>query len=163
MNVPLKAVLTLLLALPAASIGAWAEFWPHGFFRSFPVAGHPWVSGLGPYNEHLVRDFGGLYLALAVGTVLAVKAGTPEGYRLVGVVWTTFALLHLAFHLDHLEVFSTADVVGNLFALGGQLLLGLGLLVRSPSMRRMGVAAPMSQSSTPVPSSTGNRQREEDR
>lgn len=58
MNLHLKAVFALLLALPAASIGAWAEFWPHEFFRSFPVSGHAWAADLGPYDEHFARDFG---------------------------------------------------------------------------------------------------------
>ncbi len=129
MNLHLKAVVALLLAVPAASIGAWAELWPHGFFRSFPVSGHAWASGLGPYNEHFVRDFGGLYLALAICTLGAIKAGSSEAYRSVGAAWSTFALLHLLFHVQHLGVFSAADVVGNLLALGGQLVLGLGLLV----------------------------------
>jgi hypothetical protein len=54
----------------------------------------------------------------------------------VGVAWSTFALLHLLFHVHHLEVFSTADVIGNLVALGGQLLLGLALLVPArPSLQ----------------------------
>ena len=131
----------MLLALSAASIGVWAEFWPRGFFRSFPVSGHSWVSGLGPYNEHLVRDFGSLYLALAIGTLLAIKAGSPEGYRIVGAAWSTFALLHLLFHLHHLEVFSAPDAIGNVMVLGGQLLLGLGLLVPAPSRHRV-VAGP---------------------
>ena len=121
MNLHLKAILALLLALSAASIGAWAEFWPRAFFRSFPVSGHSWVSGLGPYNEHLVRDFGGLYLAMAVATSCAIKADSPEAYRSVGAAWLTFALLHLVFHLHHLDVFSAPDVVGNVLVLGGQL------------------------------------------
>lgn len=139
MNVHLKGVFALLLAVSAASIGAWAELWPHGFFRSFPVSGHAWVSGLGPYNEHFVRDFGSLYLALAVCTLFAIRAGSAEAYRSVGAAWSTFALLHLVFHLHHLEVFSAADVIGNLLALGGQLVLGLGLLV--PARSRLEVVA----------------------
>jgi hypothetical protein len=136
MNLHLKAVFALLLALPAASIGAWAEFWPRGFFRSFPVSGHAWAADLGPYNEHFVRDFGSLYVALAICTLFAIRAGSSEAYASVGVAWSTFALLHLLFHVHHLEVFSTADVIGNLVALGGQLLLGLALIVPArPSLQ----------------------------
>jgi hypothetical protein len=136
MNLRLKAVFAMLLAVSAASIGAWAEFWPHGFFRSFPISGHAWASGLGPYNEHFVRDFGSLYLALAMCTLLAIRAGSSEAYRSVGAAWSTFALLHLLFHLHHLAVFSAMDVIGNLLALGGQLVLGLGLLVPAqPSLQ----------------------------
>ena len=92
MNLHAKAVFALLLALSAASLGAWAEFWPRGFFRSLPLSGHSWVFGLGPYNEHFVRDFRSLYLALAMCTLFAIKAGSPEGYRSVGAAWSTFAL-----------------------------------------------------------------------
>ncbi len=140
MNLNLKATFALLLALSAASIGVWAEFWPQEFFRSFPVSGHSWVSGLGPYNEHLVRDFGGLYLAMAVATSCAIKANSPEAFRSVGAAWLTFAVLHLVFHLHHLDVFTTPDVVGNVVVLGGQLLLALALLVPSRTAHHVAVA-----------------------
>ncbi|MBV8690222.1 MAG: hypothetical protein JOY57_01080, partial [Actinobacteria bacterium] len=61
-----------ILAISSAQLGVWATFWPHQFYRTFPGGGRSWVSLNGPYNEHLVRDFGGLNLALALVLVVAV-------------------------------------------------------------------------------------------
>jgi hypothetical protein len=46
-------------------VGGWVSLAPTLFFADFPGAGRSWVSPLGPYNEHLVRDVASLNLALA--------------------------------------------------------------------------------------------------
>ena len=46
---------------------------PRSFYDDFPGAGRTWVAVDGPYNEHLVRDVGGLNLALAFVAVLAAR------------------------------------------------------------------------------------------
>lgn len=46
----------LVLAANPLSAEAWALLFPRGFYEDFPVRGWGWVSTLGPYNEHLVRD-----------------------------------------------------------------------------------------------------------
>jgi len=61
-----KQVVAGVLGLSAVVVGAWAAAAPRSFFSSFPLPGHHWVAPLGPYNEHLTRDVGGLYLALFV-------------------------------------------------------------------------------------------------
>ncbi len=45
---------------PVTAIGAWAEAAPHQFFRSFPWGHWHWLTLLGPYNEHIVPDVGGV-------------------------------------------------------------------------------------------------------
>ncbi len=57
-----------LLALSALTLGLYAEFTPRAFYDNFPF-GRGWVAMDGPYNEHLIRDFGALNLALFVVTV----------------------------------------------------------------------------------------------
>jgi hypothetical protein len=64
-----RRVVLLILAASAAHVGAWAIVSPQAFYRTFPAAGHHWTALDGPYNEHLVRDVGGLYLALLVMSV----------------------------------------------------------------------------------------------
>jgi hypothetical protein len=44
----------------------WTLLVPHSFYDDFPLPGRDWVSTLGPYNEHFVRDVGALNLALGV-------------------------------------------------------------------------------------------------
>lgn len=71
----LRVGLLLYLGVTAL-VGGWAALWPRGFYDDFPWPGHPWVGLLPAYNEHLLRDFGGMNLAMAV--VFGAAAVTPE-------------------------------------------------------------------------------------
>ena len=55
-----------LLAAAFGAVGFWAQLAPQSFYDDFPGGGGTWVSALPPYNEHLVRDVGGLNLALVL-------------------------------------------------------------------------------------------------
>lgn len=109
-------------------VGAWAAAWPRGFYHDFPWPGHPWVALLPAYNEHLIRDFGGMNLALAV--VFGVAAATLDRRltRTVLVAYLVFAMPHLVFHLNHLAPFGTVDAVAQSAALVALALLPLLLL-----------------------------------
>src|SRR5215210_5301308 len=48
------------LSLGELAVGIWALFLPRSFYEDFPSSGREWVSTLGPYDEHLVRDVGSL-------------------------------------------------------------------------------------------------------
>ena len=124
-----KQVVAGVLALSAADVGLWAALAPRSFYRSFPFPGHPWVSALGPYNEHLVRDVGGLYLALLLVSGWAALRPRGETLRLTGAAWLVFGVPHLLFHLFHLDMYGTADVIGNVVALGGTVALAALLLL----------------------------------
>ena len=100
----------LLAAVPPLLIGVWASLDPAGFFAGFPGLGLHWVDLLPPYNEHLVRDTGGLYLAQAA--VLAAAAARP-GRSLVRAALISnlvFAVPHFVFHLWHLAEIGRAHV-----------------------------------------------------
>src|SRR5205085_1228019 len=84
-----------LVALAQAEIGVWGLLAPHSFYASYPGAGRHWVSALGPYDEHLVRDFAGTELGFAV--LLACAAVWFER-RLVLVAGAAF----LAATLPHI-------------------------------------------------------------
>jgi hypothetical protein len=66
----------IVLGLYQLVVGGWPLLAPRSFYGGFPLPGHPWVTLLPPYNEHLLRDFGGLNLAMAV--VLGVSAVTLD-------------------------------------------------------------------------------------
>ena len=127
MKLRFKRVLLAILAISAADVGGWATVAPHSFYNSFPGGGHHWVSMDGPYNEHLVRDVGGLYLALLVMSIWAYVR--PDLSRLAGASWLIFSLLHFAYHLGHLHMFSTTDKVGMAVSLGGTVLIAAALLL----------------------------------
>jgi hypothetical protein len=129
MSIHSKQVSAAVLALSAAVVGMWASLAPRSFFRSFPLPGHHWVAVLGPYNEHLTRDVGGLYLALLVISVWAALRPDPEILRMTGAAWLAFSLPHLTFHLFHLDMYRPADKAGNIVTLGGSVILAAILLL----------------------------------
>jgi len=133
-----KQAVAGVLAASAAYVGGWAALEPHSFYDSFPGLGRRWVSVLGAYDEHLVRDVGGLYLALMTISVWAALRPRAATFRLVGLAWEVFSVPHLAFHAAHLNMYEVGDRVGNVVALGGTVALAAVLLVtqRSPAARR---------------------------
>ena len=131
MHTRIKQAAAALLALTAALVGGWAEFAPLSFYRSFPLAGHPWISSLGPYNEHLIRDVGSLYLALLVFTGWAAIRPHVDTLRLAGAAWLAFSLPHLVFHLLHLDELGTEDKIGNIVSLALNVVLALVLIAPS--------------------------------
>lgn len=125
-----------VLAASAGFVGGWASLMPRSFYDSFPLPGHAWVRVLGPYNEHLTRDVGTLYLAFLVVSVWGVLHPTTQGFALAGVAWLVFSVPHLAFHLTHLKMYGSADRAGNVISLGGTVLLAGLLLLPHASTRR---------------------------
>jgi hypothetical protein len=96
----------VLLAATALGGGFWALILPRRFYEDFPFPGRGWVSTLGPYNEHLVRDYGATNLAL--GGLLLFAAVLLER-RLVQaalVAWLVYAVPHFVFHLAQIPHFS---------------------------------------------------------
>jgi hypothetical protein len=132
MNTSFRRIVLAVTVLLGLYVGAWAEFLPRAFYDAFPGFGLHWVDVEGAYDEHLVRDVGSLYLALAAASVAAIVARTAAPGRVVGVAWSVFGVLHFGFHVLHLEG-SALDRVGNVVSLALALLLGLLLL---PPTRR---------------------------
>lgn len=117
-----------VLALTPVLVGVWATFAPRGFYDSFPGGGHSWVSAVGPYDEHLVRDVGALYLG---SLVLLAFAWAWLDRRLVQAALVSYAvaaLPHLIFHIGALDGFSAGDAVAEIAGLALNVVLPLGLL-----------------------------------
>jgi hypothetical protein len=114
-----RRVLLLVIAVSGAYVGVWAYFLPGSRYRSFPGLGRHWLPVLGPYNEHLARDVGALYLGLAVPALSAARWAADNRLAAVaGLAWLVFSVPHLAFHLRHLDMYGTADQLLNVVALG---------------------------------------------
>lgn len=114
MNISIARGIALALAASAAYVGIWAMVWPHSFFTTFPGLGQAWVSPLGPFNEHLVRDVGGLYVALLVLSGWAAAKGEASALRALGWAWLAFGVPHLAFHVTHRHGFTTGEWAASL-------------------------------------------------
>lgn len=125
-----------VLAALALQLGLWGTLGPRSFYDDFPTGARSWVSVDGPYNEHLVRDFGQLNLALAV--VLIAAFLRPERYlvRTAALASLFFAVPHLAYHAANRDVYETSDQVLNLVALGLAVLLPAVLVIGTATAPR---------------------------
>jgi hypothetical protein len=124
-------VLLLLVSVSSVIVGVWALAAPQGFYASFPGFGRRWISMDGPYNEHLIRDFGALNLALA--SINAFASARPQRFlvRSASLAGFLFAIPHLIYHVRHLEHLQRVDQIGNTIALGTAVALPAAALVLS--------------------------------
>jgi hypothetical protein len=122
-------VVLVVWAAVSVQLGIWAAFAPRSFYDDYPGFGRHWVRLNGPYNEHFVRDFGALNLALAVVTIAALVTLSRPMVIAVAVAWLAWSVPHLVYHLRHLDVFSTGDKVVNVFLLGSLPVLAVAVLV----------------------------------
>jgi hypothetical protein len=134
-------VLLVLLALGNIQVGLWATFAPRSFYDDFPGGDRSWVALDGPYNEHLVRDFGATNLALAVLTIAALVWLTRALVVTAGLAWIAYGVPHLVYHLRHLDVYDTGDQVANVVLLtlapvAGAVVVYLGAQMPGSATRR---------------------------
>ena len=102
------------LALISLEIGVWAQFFPRSFYDNYPGLGRAWVAVDGPYNEHLVRDVGGLNLGLAA--VLIVALVTLSQWTIVAACLASllYGVPHLVYHIAHSDLLDGGDVAGSI-------------------------------------------------
>jgi hypothetical protein len=100
------------LALSSALVGVPATVAPRYFYDDFPL-GRGWVEMLPPYNQHLIGDVGGFYLAFTV--LFAWAAVTLRRALVVPLctAWIVAALLHFGYHVSHLDGWNVSDAVAQ--------------------------------------------------
>jgi len=123
----LRALLATTGAVNMA-VGAWAELAPHSWYRTFPGAGHHWVSAVGPYDEHLVRDVGAALLALGLLMIWSAAAPRAGLLRPAMVSVLVFAVPHFAYHAAAWEHMGVGDNIANLVVLSLVVLVPAALL-----------------------------------
>jgi hypothetical protein len=131
----LARVALLVAAVAQAEIGIWGLIAPHSLFTTYPGLGHHWVSALGPYNEHLLRDYAAAELGFAVLLAAAAISFERRLVLVAAVAFLAATLPHLAYHLTTTDSFSSGDNVGSLggFAVELVLVSGAALIAwRSP-------------------------------
>ena len=104
----------LLAALGASAAlpGLWATFAPHSFYDRFPGP-WSWVAELPAYSPHLVTDVGAFYLAFALLFAWAALRPSRELVVPLACAWGLFSVLHLTFHVLHLDGFGVVDGVAQ--------------------------------------------------
>jgi hypothetical protein len=121
----LVRVALVVLAASSAVVGVWAQAFPRSFYDDFPGLGRVWVAVDGPFNEHLVRDVGGLNLGLAFVAALALVTASPVAARAAGGAALLYGAPHLAYHAMNTEGFEATDVAAMLVSLGLAVLAAL--------------------------------------
>ncbi|GGK42914.1 hypothetical protein GCM10008955_40900 [Deinococcus malanensis] len=128
---PLTCLALGYLGLTSVLVGVWALFLPRAFYDRFPGFGI-WVAGDGPYNEHLVRDVGGLNLSLAMLIWFAWRRPDHVAAPVAGWAVLAYAVTHFLYHSGHLHTLTTqADRLGSVAGLLGAVACAL-ILVRRP-------------------------------
>ena len=141
MRLVVRRVLLAVLLLAALSLGIWTYPMPRNWYDTFPGFGLRWIVPTGPYNEHLVKDIGAMYLALAVLTAGALWfAASDATVRITAAAWTTFNVLHLWYHVSTLQMYDGRDKVLVVTSLAILSLVSAALLF--PLSRRERRSAP---------------------
>jgi hypothetical protein len=112
-----KAALAVVV-ISNGVVGLWAQAFPRSFYDDFPGMGRMWVALDGPYNQHLVRDVGGLNLGLAFVAAVALVTANVVMARVAGGAALIYGLPHLLYHLTHLGPYDTGDAVAMISSLG---------------------------------------------
>jgi hypothetical protein len=125
----LTRLLLAYLAVTSLFVGVWAQVAPRSFYDRFPGFGHVWVGVDGPYNEHLLRDVGGLNLALAIVIIAAAVTLSRRAIVTAALAALAYGIPHVSYHLSHTDGIATGDVVSSVGGLVLFVAAALALLV----------------------------------
>lgn len=107
----------VILAFQGLLSGVWAAVAPRSFFDDFPGFGLSWIAPDGPFNEHLMRDYGALNLALGV-VALCAAIWLSRGLVVAAAVsWLVYSVPHVLYHVLNGDPYDTGDhvaIVGSL-------------------------------------------------
>ncbi len=134
------------LLIGAITVGLWGTFGPRSFYDHFPGFGRIWVSPDGPYNEHLIRDFGALSLAMAVLLLAAAVLLTRHMVATAAIASLAGGVPHLIYHALNTDPLGTADNIASLTSLTVAAAFPLLLLWVAP---RLDDTGPPSNNPTP--------------
>jgi hypothetical protein len=121
-------IVLVIIGVESAELSVWAVLAPHQFFDHFPGLGRRWVQPLGPFNEHLTRDFGAAMLAVAVLAIWAAVVNRRSLVQAALVAAAVSAAPHFAYHLTTTHQFAFADNFGSLAGLGLEVVAPVALL-----------------------------------
>jgi hypothetical protein len=97
MTLLLRCGLVLMAAVEWV-LGLWTAFAPRSFYENVPT-----VDLTPPFSEHLMRDFGGATLGLAIALTAAAVWLERRLVVVALLAYLVFAVPHLVFHVGHLH------------------------------------------------------------
>jgi hypothetical protein len=100
-TVPALAARAALLVVAAAQaeVGIWGVAAPRSFYDDFPGFGRHWVSPIGPYDQHLVRDYASAELGFALLLLCAAIWFERRVVLIAGAAFLIGTLPHFGYHL----------------------------------------------------------------
>jgi hypothetical protein len=119
------------LILVSLEIGVWAQFAPRSFYDNFPGLGRAWVRVDGPFNEHLVRDVGGLNLAIAAVLIAAFVTLSRSMIIAASVATLLYGVPHLVYHIANSDGLGSGDVIVSIGGLALFAAVPIALIVVS--------------------------------
>lgn len=122
------------LALSALQLGFWALLAPRSFYDNFPGFGRSWIAVDGPFNEHFVRDFGALNLALAVLLIAAAVRLSRDLVSVAAIASLVWGVPHVIYHLANTDDLSVMDNIASVGGLAFAVLLAAMLLVSAKKL-----------------------------
>jgi hypothetical protein len=130
----------VLLAGVEWVLGLWTAFFPRSFYDDVPT-----VDRTPPFSEHLMRDFGGATLGLAI-VLTAAAVWRERRFTVVALLaYLVFAVPHLVFHMEHLHGASSVETAALVVLLAGVVVLALALLtlaLRTPAAGHVPAGTP---------------------
>ena len=126
----------IALALFSLPLGLLAVVAPRTYYNDFPGFGRHWISPDGPFNEHLMRDYGSLNLALGLFTVGAAIWLLRPMVTAAAIAWLAYGIPHVAYHSFNLKPYETGDAIG---IIGGLLIAPVIAVVLLFTARRLRV------------------------
>lgn len=113
-----------LFAVVETALGLWTSVLPRTFYDFVPGV------DMLPYNEHLLRDYGGMNLALALVFWVALARSRELWIaRTAFGAYLLFAVPHLAYHMGHLDGLDTGELLFTVISLWLAVLIPALLLV----------------------------------
>ncbi|MFS8103079.1 hypothetical protein LFM09_38725 [Lentzea alba] len=131
MKLLLDRISLAFIGVTSAYVGIYAYFAAASWYANFPGFGLRWLPQLGPYNEHLIKDVGAMYLALTVLSFLAfANARKPVIVQMTGAALLVFNTLHFVYHLTMLHMYEPRDQWLNAVLLGLLVVLSVILVIQ---------------------------------
>jgi hypothetical protein len=136
MKLLLDRISLVFNGVTSAYVGIFAYFAPQAFHAGFPGFGLRWLPQLGPYNEHLLKDVGGFYLAITVLIFVALaNARKPVVVPMTGAALLVFNSLHFVYHMTMLHMYEPRDQWLNAVLLALLVVLSIILVIPSGPVR----------------------------
>lgn len=126
----------LLTGLPQLLLGFWAYVAPLHFFENFPSQVEPWLPFFGPYDQHLVADFGALSAGLAAIVVFAAVRSERTVVIAAAWGWLLWSVPHFLTHVFLADHMTATAASKNFISTSLAVLVPVGVLFLLRAERR---------------------------